>query len=126
MAYAIGRQGSGVLRNLGKLVLTLYGALGVRRRGAGRGDRDRANPGAALYCRRSRAISDRVLDRLAARRRCRSRSKIWKSSACRQHIVAFVLPSGYSFNLDGTTLYLSVAALFVAQAAGVHMALGSS
>ena len=41
-----------------------------------------------------------------------------------KHIVAFVLPTGYSFNLDGTTLYLSVAALFVAQAAGVHMPFG--
>jgi proton glutamate symport protein len=33
------------------------------------------------------------------------------------------LPTGYSFNLDGSTLYLSMASLFVAQAAGVHMAL---
>jgi len=41
-----------------------------------------------------------------------------------KHIVAFVLPTGYSFNLDGTTLYLSVAAIFVAQAAGIHMAFG--
>ena len=36
-------------------------------------------------------------------------------------IVAFVLPLGYSFNLDGTTLYLSLAAVFVAQAAGVEL-----
>lgn len=36
-------------------------------------------------------------------------------------IVSFVLPLGYTFNLDGTTLYLSLAAIFVAQAAGVHM-----
>ena len=36
-------------------------------------------------------------------------------------IVAFVLPLGYSFNLDGTTLYLSLAAIFVAQAAGVEL-----
>ena len=35
-------------------------------------------------------------------------------------IVAFVMPAGYSFNLDGSTLYLSLAVLFVAQAAGVH------
>ena len=35
-------------------------------------------------------------------------------------IVAFVMPTGYSFNLDGSTLYLSLAVLFVAQAAGVH------
>jgi proton glutamate symport protein len=40
-----------------------------------------------------------------------------------RHIVAFVIPAGYSFNLDGSTLYLSLAALFVAQAAGVHMSL---
>jgi proton glutamate symport protein len=41
-----------------------------------------------------------------------------------KHIVAFVLPTGYSFNLDGSTLYLSLASVFVAQAAGVHMTLG--
>ncbi len=41
-----------------------------------------------------------------------------------KHIVAFVLPTGYSFNLDGSTLYLSLASVFVAQAAGVQMSLG--
>lgn len=40
-----------------------------------------------------------------------------------RHIVSFVLPVGYAFNLDGTTLYLSLAAMFVAQAAGVHLSL---
>ena len=39
-------------------------------------------------------------------------------------IVAFVMPTGYSFNLDGTTLYLSLATIFVAQAAGMHLSLG--
>jgi proton glutamate symport protein len=39
-------------------------------------------------------------------------------------IVAFVLPLGYTFNLDGTTLYLSLASVFVAQLAGVSMTLG--
>jgi proton glutamate symport protein len=39
-------------------------------------------------------------------------------------IVAFVLPLGYSFNLDGTTLYLSLASVFVAQAAGVQLTIG--
>jgi proton glutamate symport protein len=38
-------------------------------------------------------------------------------------IVAFVLPTGYSFNLDGTTLYLSLASVFVAQACGVDLTL---
>src|ERR1019366_10234722 len=41
-----------------------------------------------------------------------------------KNIVGFVLPTGYSFNLDGTTLYLSLASVFVAQLAGVHMTFG--
>jgi len=41
-----------------------------------------------------------------------------------REIVAFVMPAGYSFNLDGSTLYQSLAAIFVAQAAGVHMGVG--
>ena len=40
-----------------------------------------------------------------------------------RRIVGFVLPTGYSFNLDGTTLYLSLASIFVAQAAGVHLSI---
>jgi proton glutamate symport protein len=39
-------------------------------------------------------------------------------------IVAFVMPTGYSFNLDGSTLYLSLAAIFVAQAAGIELSMG--
>jgi len=39
-------------------------------------------------------------------------------------IVAFVIPTGYSFNLTGSSLYLSMAALFAAQAAGLHLSLG--
>ena len=39
-------------------------------------------------------------------------------------IVGFVLPTGYSFNLDGTTLYLSLASVFVSQLAGIHMTVG--
>lgn len=40
-------------------------------------------------------------------------------------IVAFVLPTGYSFNLDGTTLYLALAAIFVAQASGTELPIGT-
>lgn len=39
-------------------------------------------------------------------------------------IVSFVIPTGYTFNLDGTTLYLSLASIFVAQAAGIHLSIG--
>jgi Na+/H+-dicarboxylate symporter len=42
-----------------------------------------------------------------------------------KHIVGFVLPTGYSFNLDGSTLYLALASIFVVQAAGVHMSIGT-
>jgi proton glutamate symport protein len=41
-----------------------------------------------------------------------------------KNIVGFVLPTGYSFNLDGSTLYLSLASVFVAQIAGIHMTIG--
>jgi proton glutamate symport protein len=41
-----------------------------------------------------------------------------------KNIVSFVLPTGYSFNLDGTTLYLSLASVFVAQLAGMHLTVG--
>jgi proton glutamate symport protein len=40
-------------------------------------------------------------------------------------IVSFVIPTGYTFNLDGTTLYLSLASVFVAQAAGMHLSFGA-
>lgn len=39
-------------------------------------------------------------------------------------IVSFVIPTGYSFNLDGTSLYLSLASIFVAQAAGIDLSIG--
>lgn len=39
-------------------------------------------------------------------------------------VVSFVMPTGYSFNLDGTTLYLSLASVFVAQACGVNLSIG--
>ena len=41
-----------------------------------------------------------------------------------RQVVAFVIPTGYSFNLDGSTLYLSLASVFAAQAAGIHMGFG--
>ena len=41
-----------------------------------------------------------------------------------RRIVSFVLPTGYSFNLDGSTLYLALASVFVAQAAGIELPLG--
>jgi proton glutamate symport protein len=49
--------------------------------------------------------------------------KVMEQFGVPKSIVAFVLPTGYSFNLDGSTLYLALATLFVAQVAGVHLPL---
>ncbi len=46
-----------------------------------------------------------------------------ESFGAAKHIVGFVLPTGYTFNLTGSALYLSVASIFIAQAAGMHMPL---
>jgi aerobic C4-dicarboxylate transport protein len=43
---------------------------------------------------------------------------------CARSVVGLVVPTGYSFNLDGTSIYMTMAALFVAQASGVHLTLG--
>ncbi|MGZ4161123.1 MAG: cation:dicarboxylate symporter family transporter, partial [Neobacillus sp.] len=43
---------------------------------------------------------------------------------CSKSVVGLVIPTGYSFNLDGTSIYLSMAALFIAQAFGVNLSIG--
>lgn len=45
-------------------------------------------------------------------------------AGCAKPVVALVVPTGYSFNLDGTNIYMTLAALFIAQATGVHLSLG--
>jgi proton glutamate symport protein len=121
MAYAIGSKGIIVLLNLGKLVLTLYVALFIfivvvlgsvallARVPIGRFFRAVREPFVIAF---STASSEAALP-LALEN--------MELFGVPKHIVAFVLPTGYSFNLDGSTMYLSLASVFVAQAAGVHM-----
>jgi proton glutamate symport protein len=124
MAYTVGHGSLSVLINLGLLVLTLYGALivlilfvflpialmfRVPLRKFVRAVREPAI--IAFSTTSSEAALPRameVLERLGVPRR----------------IVSFILPLGYSFNLDGTTLYLSLAAVFVAQAANIELTIG--
>ncbi len=124
IAYTVGHGGLGVLYNLAWLVATLYASLAVLIlavflpialifkvpvRKFLRAVREPAV--IAFSTTSSEAALPRameVLERLGVPRR----------------IVSFVLPLGYSFNLDGTTLYLSLAAVFVAQAAGVQLTVG--
>ena len=124
MAYTVGTMGLGVMGNLLKLLLTLYAALvlfvvGVLlpialliRIPLKRFVRAVAEPFSIAF---ATASSEAALP-LAL-------ENMEKFGVPRQ-IVAFVLPTGYSFNMDGSTLYLSLAAVFVAQAAGVHLTLG--
>ena len=123
VAVTVGRNGLGALARLGVLVLTLYGALvafaalvllpialawGVPLRRFWAATREpwllafsTASSEAAL------PLALRNMERLGVPRR----------------IASFVLPAGYTFNMDGTTLYLTLATVFVAQAAGIAMPL---
>jgi Na+/H+-dicarboxylate symporter len=124
IAYTVGHSGLGVLSSLGKLVLTLYLALVVfiafvllpvayvagvpvrRFFGAVR------EPALIAF---STASSEAALPKAMVQ---------MEAIGVPRRIVAFVIPTGYSFNLDGSTLYLAVAAVFAAQAAGIAMTLG--
>jgi proton glutamate symport protein len=124
MAFTVGHMGLGVLVNLGKLLLTLYGALAafgvlvmlpvaliagvpVRRFLAAV-----AEPATIAF---ATATSEAALPRAM---------ESMEALGVPRRIVAFVIPAGYSFNLDGSTLYLALASIFVAQAAGIPMTWG--
>ena len=121
MAYTVGQMGPSVLLNLGRLLLTLYGALlafalvgllpaallaGVPVR---RFLRAVAEPATIAF---ATSTSEAALPRAM---------EAMEALGVPRKIVGFVIPAGYSFNLDGSTLYLALASVFVAQAAGVSM-----
>jgi proton glutamate symport protein len=123
IAVTVSRSGLGVLKNLGMLVGTLYGALIVF----------------VLFVLLPVAITFRVpLKRfvqavkepwLIAFSTASSEAALPRAMQAMERIgvprriVAFVMPTGYSFNLDGSTLYLALASVFAAQAAGIDMPL---
>src|SRR5207244_1048359 len=124
MAYTVGHSGLGVLKNLGMLVGTLYGALIVFLTFV-------LLPVALIAQVPLRDFFNSVKEPATiAFATTSSESALPKAMenmerlGVPQRIVGFVLPTGYSFNLDGTTLYLSLASIFVAQAAGVHLTVG--
>jgi Na+/H+-dicarboxylate symporter len=124
IAVTVGHSGISVLINLGKLILTLYGALVVlivfvllpiayfARVPMKKFLKAVKEPALIAF---STTSSDAALP-IALKK--------MESIGVPRRIVAFVMPTGYSFNLDGTTLYLAVASVFAAQAAGVHMTFG--
>ena len=124
MAVTVGHSGVGVLKNLGLLVVTLYGALIVFSLAV-------LLP-AALVARVPvrkflRAVKEPALIAFSTTSSDAALPDALKRMVefgVPKRIVSFVLPTGYSFNLDGSTLYLAVASVFVAQAAGVQMTVG--
>jgi proton glutamate symport protein len=124
LAYTVGKMGLAPLKNAAFLLFTLYGALiafvvlvllpvamlarlPIRRFVAAV-----AEPVSIAFATTS---SEAALPRAM---------EAMEGIGVPRRIVAFVMPTGYSFNLDGTTLYLSLAAVFVAQAAGVPLSFG--
>ena len=128
MAHTIGTQGLGVLINLASLILSLYLALiifivlvfgsviAIARVPLRQFVRAVREPAALAFATTS---SESALPRAMEQ---------MERLGVPRHIVGFVMPTGYSFNLDGSTLYLAMASVFVAQAAettmGWHMGLG--
>ena len=128
MAHTIGTQGPGVLVNLGKLILSLYLALiifvvlvfgivaFIVRLPIRQFFRAVREPAALAFATTS---SESALPKAM---------QAMERFGVPRHIVGFVMPTGYSFNMDGSTLYLAMASVFVAQAAettmGWHMELG--
>jgi proton glutamate symport protein len=128
MAHTIGTQGLGVLVNLGKLIGSLYlalvlflvlvlGAVAVLFRvPIGKFLKAVREPATIAFATTS---SESALPKAM---------EVMERLGVPPRIVGFVMPTGYSFNLDGTTLYLAMASVFVAQAAeattGQHMDFG--
>ena len=121
IAVTVSKGGLGILRNLGILVGTLYGALIVFvfcvllpialafKVPIGRFWRAIREPWLiAFTTASSEAAFPLAMERM-------------EQFGVPRRIVAFVLPTGYSFNLDGSTLYLALASVFAAQAAGIDM-----
>jgi Na+/H+-dicarboxylate symporter len=124
IAYTVGHMGLGILYNLFKLLATLYIALLVFLLGV-------LLPIALLARVPLRRFIAAVAEPVSIAFATTSSEaalplameKMEELGVPRQ-IVAFVMPTGYSFNLDGSTLYLSLASIFVAQAAGMHLGFG--
>ncbi|WJH35945.1 cation:dicarboxylase symporter family transporter [Paenibacillus sp. CC-CFT747] len=121
IGVTVSKFGVSSLIPLGKLVLSVYGAmlffilvvLGVIAKMAGTSIITLARIlKDELILAYSTASSEAVLPKLMEK---------MEKFGCPRSITSFVIPSGYSFNLDGSTLYQALAALFIAQMYGIHM-----
>ncbi len=123
LAVTIAHSGLAILYNLGMLILTFYAALIVFIVGV---------LGLVAYIARIpivkffRAVKEPALiafTTTSSEAALPKAMEAMEAMGVPRRIVSFILPMGYSFNLDGSTLYLSLAALFVAQAANVQLSI---
>ena len=124
MAYTIGAFGLRALLPLGRLMLDVYLTMAIfifvvlnliaRAYGFSLGRLLRYIKDEILIV-LGTSSSEAALPRMLAK---------MERFGCDRSVVGLVIPAGYSFNLDGTSIYLSMAALFIAQAYGVHLSLG--
>jgi len=124
IAYTVGHMGLGILLNLFKLLATFYAAIVVFLLAV-------LFPVALLIRAPIRKFLTAMIDPVTLAFATTSSEaalpramEAMEAIGVPRKIVAFVMPTGYSFNLDGSSLYLSLAAIFVAQSAGVHMRFG--
>lgn len=124
IAFTIGKYGVGSLVNLGALVATFYltsllfvlVVLGAVARAHGFSILKLLGYlKAELLLVLGTSSSEAALPNLIAK---------LEAAGCDRGVVGLVVPTGYSFNLDGTNIYMTLAALFIAQATGVHLSLG--
>lgn len=121
MAVAIGSKGGGVLFGLGKLVGTLYVALALFAGLVLVPTLFLARVPLARFWEAARQPVMIAFSTASSEAALAPALENMERLGVPKHIVGFVLPIGYSFNLTGTALYLSLAAVFIAQAAGVRM-----
>ncbi len=124
IAYTVGDKGLGILYTLGKLVLLMYGGLLVFVFVVLGGVSMLVR---VPFLKLIRAIREPFLlafTTASAEAALPKALETMERFGVPKNIAGFVLPTGYSFNLDGTTLYLSLASVFVAQMAGIPLTSG--
>jgi len=123
-AFTIGKYGIGAIANLAALIATFYltsalfiaVVLGMIARAAGFRLWD-----LLVYLKDELWL---VLGTSSSESALPSLMRKLEQAGCSRSVVGLVVPTGYSFNLDGTNIYMTLAALFIAQATGVELSLG--
>src|SRR5580765_3393428 len=117
MAHTVGTQGLGVLVNLGKLIGSLYLALAILGFGVFTVVAWIARVPIRKFLKAVREPATIAFATTSSESALPKAMEMMERLGVPPRIVGFVMPTGYSFNLDGTTLYLAMASVFVAQAA---------